>query len=82
MMQNNDILNLFKKQQEQFHQFFTMQTITSGFLKDMAANVKYIHLNVSDNINSDEEVEFEESEGCVCYGDSLIRDCESTDEAR
>ncbi len=58
-----------------------MQTITNGFLKDMEASVKDIDLNVSDDIDSDEEDKFEEPEGCVYYDDSPIRDCESTDES-
>lgn len=80
MMQNTEILKLLKDQKEQFQQFVNLQTTTSGFLKDMEANVNDIHQNVCDDIDSDDEDEFEEPDGRVCYGDSLIRNCEPTDE--
>ena len=77
MEQNNQILDIMREQRDQIQKFVSMQTQTSGFLKDIEGNVKDIHQNVCEEPESDDE--YEEPEGIMVYGDSLIRDCESTD---
>lgn len=70
-----DIINL---QKTQIDKFVTLQTNTSGLLKDIECNVKDIKDNITEETDSESDYDEDvilEPEGQICYGDSLIRDC-------
>jgi hypothetical protein len=53
-MQNIAMMKTLREQQEQISKFVNLQTTTSGFLKDIEANVKNIQEKVcDDNDDSD-----------------------------
>lgn len=81
LQQNSEMLDIIKRQQSQIDKFITMQTTTSGFLQDIKGDITDIKDEVlpDEEDESSDEDEDEEPEGTVCYGDSLIRDCVSTD---
>ncbi len=56
-----------------------MQTRTSGFLKDLEGKVGEIHNTLCYGTDNEEEYDPDEIEDTCIYGDSLIRDIESTD---
>jgi predicted NAD-dependent protein-ADP-ribosyltransferase YbiA (DUF1768 family) len=79
LKQNTQILQTLKSQQDSINSFVSLQTKTSGFLKDLEGKVEDIHNNVCDDTDNEEECDPDELEDTHIYGDSLIRDIESTE---
>ncbi len=58
--------------------FIALQTTTSSFLKDIEGDIKEIRREVTEETDSESEDQLDdygEAEGCICYNDSLTRDC-------